>query len=138
MPKKIKRFLSKSDRVILDKLCKHGLEYLKVDISKLAKNTKLARNTVSSRVEHLIKTKNLKLIAAENMELQGFEKVFVTIDITPETPYKKYLEIVDFLAKQGETEEVFQMASSDLMTLDKFLFHYRFARYNPETGEMEP
>ncbi|MBI5881404.1 hypothetical protein HZB90_04700 [archaeon] len=105
------KFLSKTDRIILNELCKHGDKYLKVDITSLARSTRLARNTVSSRVDVLLKKHLLKVIAAENFELQGFDSALLVITPALGITDEEFKMMKKYLVNMDEVEDLFELGN---------------------------
>lgn len=103
--------LTRTDHIILKELCKNSSSYLKIDLTKLSKATRLARNTVSVRTEKLLKQNLLKLIAIENLELEAYEGMLCLLKLKTTTKPEIYIKLIEDLKKEKSIETLWEITA---------------------------
>lgn len=98
-----------NDRKILDEVCKG--DFIKVDITGLAKKLGLDRNTVASRLSALMEKKVLKLMALENVDLEGIYRYYLIIDFEPSASLEDMEAARKWLEGQEEIWDVCELFS---------------------------
>ncbi len=107
--------ISGNDRKILDEVCKG--DFIKVDITGLGKKLGLDRNTVASRLSALTEKKLLKLMALENVDLEGIYRYYLIIDFEPSASLEDMEAARKWLEEQEEIYDVCELFSFSTISL---------------------
>ncbi len=104
-----------NDRRILEAVCKG--EFLRVDVTSLARKLGLDRNTVTKRLSALIEKKVLKLMALENVDLEGIYRYYLIIDFEPSASLEDMKNVRSWLEGQEEIWDVCELFSFSNVSL---------------------
>lgn len=107
--------INANDRKILDEVCKGGC--LRVDFTSLAKKLGLDRNTVTKRLAALMEKKVLKLMALENVDLEGIYRYYLIIDFEPSASLEDMEAVRTWLEGQEEIWDVCELFSFSNISL---------------------
>jgi len=113
--------LKKSEEKVLRKIVDNKDDYLKIDYSKLARQTGLSRTTVYKATELLQKEGFLRIMPIEDIGSKGWSTFMVKFDISLNTSSEEIEKMIEKLKKEEHFHTVMRLATTKGFAILAFL-----------------